>query len=72
MIFHFQFNGSTGWEAMGSGEGAGEDPLATALDNLKSLHGGALPAGSYQYIAAAGSEARWRDFELGGEDELAG
>jgi hypothetical protein len=70
VIFHFQFSGDRGWEAMGSGEGAGDDPLSTAIVDLQSLHGGMLPAGSYQYIQAIGGDARWQGFELGDEGEL--
>jgi hypothetical protein len=67
VIFHFQFSGARGWEAMGAAEGAGDDPLAGAIHDLRALHGGTLPAGSYQYIAASGGDARWSDFELGDE-----
>lgn len=70
MIFHFQFSGERGWEAMGSGEGHGHDQLSMALEDLRSLHGGALPTGRYQYIEAVGANARWRAFELGDRGEL--
>lgn len=70
MIFHFEFGGVRGWEAMGSGRGTGGDALPTALADLRLLHGGTLPAGRYQYIAALGSEARWRDFEIGDDGEM--
>jgi hypothetical protein len=69
LIFHFQFSSDRGWEAMGSGEGGGNDPLPAAIQDLRVLHGGSLPAGSYQYIAAIGGEARWHAFELGEEGE---
>lgn len=71
MIFHFEFSGAHGWEAMGSGEGAGADPLPLAIADLRSLHGGLLPPGSYQYIPARG-ETRWVGFELGEAGEVVG
>lgn len=72
MIFHFEFGGVHGWEAMGTGVGTGTegDQLPTALADLRLLHGGTLPAGRYQYIAALGSEARWRDFEIDDDGEM--
>ncbi|HVV90827.1 MAG TPA: hypothetical protein VHB53_10060 [Solirubrobacterales bacterium] len=70
MIFHFEFSGARGWEAMGAGTGTGGDPLPKALTDLRSLHGGSLPAGRYQFIAAAGNGARWREFRIGNDGEL--
>ncbi|MBS1675821.1 MAG: hypothetical protein JST08_00405 [Actinobacteria bacterium] len=70
MIFHFEFGGVHGWEAMGAGLGTGNEQLPTALADLRLLHGGSLPPGRYQYIAALGSEARWRDFEIGDDGEM--
>jgi hypothetical protein len=71
VIFHFEFSGDRGWEAMGSGEGAGAEALPLALADLRSLHGGRLPAGRYQYIPAGG-ETRWVGFELGEAGEVVG
>jgi hypothetical protein len=64
MIIHFEFDGAVSWEAMGSGIGDGEDPIAVALDDLRDLHGGRLPAGRYRFIAARGGDARWQPLEL--------
>lgn len=72
MIFHFEFSGARGWEAMGSGEGLGGEALPMAIADLRSLHGGILPAGRYQYIAAFGGETRWVGFELGEAGEVVG
>jgi hypothetical protein len=69
MIIHFEFSGEGDWEAMGSGIGADEDPVGTALADLRSLYGGRLPAGSYRWIEARAGDARWERLELdeGGE-----
>jgi hypothetical protein len=66
MLIHFELRGERSWEALGSGESSGEvDPLQTAIDDLRSLHGGELPAGSYRYMAAVGEDPRWEEFHLG-------
>jgi hypothetical protein len=66
MLIHFELRGERDWEALGSGESnGGVDPLQNALDDLRSLHGGDLPAGSYRYIAAVGEDPRWEEFDLG-------
>ena len=70
MIIHFEFSGDGDWEAMGSGIGAGEDPFGSALADLRSLHGGNLPAGRYRYIEARAGDARWEPFELGDGGEF--
>jgi hypothetical protein len=44
MLIHFEIRGKRRWEALGSGESAGDvDPLQDAIDDLRSLHGGVLP-----------------------------
>jgi hypothetical protein len=66
MLIHFEIRGRRRWEAFGSGESAGDvDPLQDAIDDLRSLHGGMLPAGSYRYMAAHGENPRWEEFDLG-------
>jgi len=70
VIFHFEFGGVHGWEAIGAAMGTDGDPLPTALADLRMLHGGSLPAGRYQYIAAVGGEARWREFGIGDDGEM--
>jgi hypothetical protein len=54
VLVHFQFHGEQGWESMGSGISSGEDLLAGAVDDLRLLHGGALPPGSYRYLEVRG------------------
>jgi hypothetical protein len=70
MIIHFEFEGGRSWEVMGSGIGDGEDPVGTALADLRSLHGGELPAGTYRYIEARAGDARWEPLELGERGEI--
>jgi hypothetical protein len=66
MLIHFEIRGERHWEALGSGESAdGVDSLQGAVDDLRSLHGGDLPAGSYRYIEAQGDDPRWEKFDLG-------
>ena len=55
---------------MGSGLGDEEDRLRAAIEDLRSLHGGALPAGLYRYVEAGGSAPRLGDFELGDDGEM--
>lgn len=69
MLVHFQFRGEQGWESMGSGVSSGEDLLAGAVDDLRTLHGGTLPAGSYRYLEVRGGSLLGT-FELDGEGEL--
>jgi hypothetical protein len=69
MLFHFQFSGKHGWESMGSGVSSGDDLLATAVEDLRLLHGGKLPAGSYRYIAARRG-AQMSAFEIDRDGEL--
>jgi hypothetical protein len=70
VIFHFQFQGEKGWESLGAGEGAVEDPLGGALDDVRRLCGGDLPQGSYRVIDAGASDVIWRSFELGVDGEI--
>lgn len=66
MLIHFEIRGEDRWEALGSGDSAGgADPLEGAIDDLRSLHGGKLPVGSYRYIVAQGDDPRWEEFDLG-------
>jgi hypothetical protein len=66
MLIHFEIRGEQRWEALGSGEsGDLVDPLSGAIDDLRSLHGGVLPAGSYRYIVAHSADPRWEEFDLG-------
>jgi hypothetical protein len=62
VLFHLQFAGPRGWEAFGSGEGSGESAMEKALEDLRALHGGTLPHGTYRLIAA-GREGRWEYLE---------
>lgn len=70
MIFHFQFDGERGWEALGAGEGIPEDPLGGALDDVRRLCGGSLPEGSYRFIDPKIAGARWEAFELGADEQV--
>jgi hypothetical protein len=65
VLFHFLFEGATGWEAVGSGEGAGgDDPgFQQAFADLDALTGG-LPPGTYRAIPADGRSTRWREFRI--------
>jgi hypothetical protein len=69
VLIHFQIRGARGWEAMGSGTSDDADPLQGAIEDLRLLHGGGLPAGHYRYFEAGGAEPRSGEFELdsGGE-----
>jgi hypothetical protein len=69
VLVHFQFRGEQGWESMGSGISSEENPLAEAVSDLRSLHGGALPAGSYRYLEVR-SGSHLGTFELDGKGEL--
>jgi DNA-binding transcriptional ArsR family regulator len=64
-LFHFEYHGKTGWESLGSGRGEDRDPTGSAFEDLRSLHGGEMPTGSYRSIEAIGNDARWQEFELG-------
>ena len=66
MLFHFEIRGPERWEVLGSGQADDEDDtLEKAIEDLRSLHGGKLPVGTYRYIAARGRDARWEEFLLG-------
>jgi hypothetical protein len=65
VLIHFEICGAERWEALGSGESTGEvDPLQGAVDDLRSLHGGRLPTGTYRWIVAHGEDPRWEGFDL--------
>jgi hypothetical protein len=70
MLFHFQFRGTVGWEAIGAGVGDGEDPIAEALAEVRRFAGGTLPAGNYQAIEARSSDTRWEAFDLGEDGQI--
>jgi DNA-binding transcriptional ArsR family regulator len=63
-LFHFEYQGETGWESLGSGTGDDRDATGSAFDDLRLLHGGEMPVGAYRYIEAIGEDARWQEFEL--------
>jgi hypothetical protein len=69
-IFHFQFQGELGWETLGAGEGLGDNAIGGAIDDLRQLSGGTLPAGSYQVIESRSSVAQWQTFELGVDGQV--
>ena len=64
VLYHFQHQSEYGgrWQAIGSGEGFGRDPVRDAFADLRSLADGDLPAGLYQYLPAGQRtlDARWR------------
>lgn len=64
MLIHFQIEGARDWEAMGSGVGSPPDQLSSAIEDLRAMHGGALPAGSYRYFSAPGVPELRGHFEL--------
>jgi hypothetical protein len=66
VLIHFEIRGEARWEPLGSGASTDADnPLQGAIDDLRSLHGGELPIGSYRYIVAYGDDPRWEEFDLG-------
>jgi hypothetical protein len=69
-IFHFQFQGDAGWETLGAGEGLGDDAMGGAIDDLRRLSGGSLPAGTYQVIESRSAAAHWQTFELGVDGQV--
>lgn len=70
MLIHFQIRGEQGWEALGSGMSVDADPLPGAIEDLRSLYGGRLPAGRYRYVEAQGAGSRSGSFELGEDGEI--
>ena len=72
MLYHFEFHGEAGWEAFGSGEGEGPDPIAGALADLTAVAGGTLPEGEYRCIAAMSSSPRWESVWLGADGRVLG
>ena len=71
-IFHFQFYGEAGWEALGAGSGEGEEAIRLALDELRGFCGGRLRPGRYAVIEARSEDAGWSVFELDDHREMAG
>jgi hypothetical protein len=63
--FHFQYLGEVGWESIGAGLGSGCDPVKEALEEVRRLSDGKLPAGHYQVIEARVADPRWETFDLG-------
>ena len=61
---HFEYDGEKGWEVLGCGEGSGEDLLPSAVQDLRMLYGGELPAGGYRWIEAQRDDPQWQTFEL--------
>lgn len=49
------------WEAIGTGDGAGRNPVRAALTDLKAIAEAELPVGVYRYLPADRSfDSRWR------------
>jgi hypothetical protein len=69
VLFHFELRCNGRWEAFGSGEADGDDPVA-ALADLIGLAGGSLPAGTYRCIAARSESARWDSLALGADGTI--
>ncbi len=70
MLFHFEYRCNGRWEAIGSGEGRGEEDCAAALADLNALAGGSLPAGTYRCIAAISAATRWESLRLAPSGEV--
>jgi hypothetical protein len=70
VLYHFEFRGEMGWEAFGSGEGSGTDPVGAAMADLTAVAGGTLPAGEYRFIAATSGNPRWGSVWLGADGPL--
>jgi hypothetical protein len=70
MLFHFEFRGTAGSEAIGVGVGGGGDPIGEALAEVRGYAGGTLPAGTYRVIEARSADTRWQTFELGEDGEI--
>lgn len=65
MNFLFEFRGpGDRWEAIGVGEGDGENAVDAAIADLAQKSGGALPAGEYRFMPGAQIDARWHVVEL--------
>ena len=62
LLYHFQYMGDgKRWESMGSGDGAGLNPVKEALSDLSGLGDGSLSPGLYRYLTADGDiDSRWR------------
>jgi hypothetical protein len=62
LLYHFQYMGDgKRWESMGSGDGAGLNPVKEALSDLSGLGDGSLSPGLYRYLPADGDiDSRWR------------
>jgi hypothetical protein len=69
-IFHFQYQGDYGWEAIGAGVGDGDDPIGMALAEVGLFYDGPLPAGSYQVIESRGAAPRWEAIEVGVDGKI--
>jgi hypothetical protein len=70
VLYHFEFRGEMGWEAFGSGEGSGTDPVGAAMADLTAVAGGTLPAGEYRFIAATAGTPRWGSVWFGAEGRI--
>jgi hypothetical protein len=70
VLYHFEFRAETCWEAFGSGQGSGEDPIATAMADLTAVAGGTLPGGEYRYIEARSDSPRWASVWLGADRRI--
>jgi hypothetical protein len=65
VLYHFKFHGENGWEAFGSGECSGEEPIAVAMADLAAVAGCTLPEGEYRCISATSASPRWESVWLG-------
>jgi hypothetical protein len=72
VLFHFQFEGPSGWEALGSGEGPEDDDpgFEQAVADLDTLTGGLEP-GRYRAIPGKGRSTRWREFRVDDRGSIA-
>jgi hypothetical protein len=70
VLYHFEFHGDTGWEAFGSGECSGEEPIAVAMADLTAVAGGTLPEGEYRCISALSESPRWESIWLGADGAI--
>ena len=65
MIYRFEIEvGAGDWLAVGTGKGAGVDPVEAAFDDLASDADRPLGAGRYRFVPA-GASAEWRYLSRG-------
>lgn len=72
MVYRFEYRTAGKWHPIGTGEGAGANPVRQAIESVARDVSDDLPAGEYRYLVPMDAGSRWRRFDITEDGALIG